>query len=158
MDGAEWDAIYREHYPALVRRLTMVVRDRSEAEDLAQTTYLRAFRARDRFQGSEPRAWLYTIGLRLALNELRRRRRQLAHLILLRQSSSSGVTGGAVWAALDTLSRPQRAALLLTAVDGYSQEEVARILGVPTGTVASWLSRSKARLRGLLEREYDDAI
>ena len=60
------------HYPALVRRLTAIMRDRETALDLAQETYLRAYRAWDRFDGADERAWLYTIGLRLAFNERRR--------------------------------------------------------------------------------------
>jgi RNA polymerase sigma-70 factor (ECF subfamily) len=59
------------HYPGLVRRLTAVVGDRESALDLAQETYLRAFRAWDRFDGTDSRAWLHTIGLRLAFNERR---------------------------------------------------------------------------------------
>jgi DNA-directed RNA polymerase specialized sigma24 family protein len=64
-----------QHYPGLVRRLTAVVGDREAALDLAQEAYLRAYRAWDRFDGTDSRAWLDTIGLRLAFNERDRRRR-----------------------------------------------------------------------------------
>ena len=60
---------------ALVRRLTVIVGDPHEAEDLAQTTFERALGALDRFDGGDVRGWLYTIGVRLAINESRRRRR-----------------------------------------------------------------------------------
>src|SRR3990170_464598 len=60
------------HYPALVRRLTAVMRDHDTALDLAQEAYLRAYRSWYRFDGNDPRAWLYTIALRLAFNERRR--------------------------------------------------------------------------------------
>jgi RNA polymerase sigma-70 factor, ECF subfamily len=53
-----------EHHAALVRRLTVVVRDHDAALDLAQEAYLRAYRAWDRFNGTDVRAWLYTIGPR----------------------------------------------------------------------------------------------
>jgi RNA polymerase sigma-70 factor (ECF subfamily) len=142
------------HYAALVRRLTLVVGDRAGGEDLAQETYLRAFRAWERFDGRDVRAWLYTIGLRLAFNERDRRRRWAG---LLRgphprdpwvDRHDLGLTD-----ALRALSRPQRAALLMNAVDGYSQAEIASILGVPSGTVASWLSRAKAHVREALRDE-----
>jgi RNA polymerase sigma-70 factor (ECF subfamily) len=55
--------------------------------------------------------------------------------------------------ALGTLKREHRAALLLSAVDGYTQSEIAAMLDVPPGTVASWLSRSKARLREVLSHD-----
>ncbi|MDQ3554442.1 MAG: RNA polymerase sigma factor, partial [Chloroflexota bacterium] len=65
------DAVLALH-PALVRRLALVVGDPYEAEDLAQETLMRAFKAWPRFDGRDVRAWLYTIGLRLAFNEKRR--------------------------------------------------------------------------------------
>ena len=58
-----------------------------------------------------------------------------------------------LWRALTTLDRRTRAALVLTVLDGYSQDEVAEMLSVPRGTVASWLSRGKARLRAALDED-----
>lgn len=55
--------------------------------------------------------------------------------------------------ALGTLKREYRAALLLSAVDGYTQAEIAAMLEVPSGTVASWLSRAKAQLREVLAHD-----
>ena len=52
--------------------------------------------------------------------------------------------------ALGGLRREHRAALLLNVVDGYTQAEIAGMLGVAPGTVASWLSRAKAQLREAL--------
>jgi RNA polymerase sigma-70 factor (ECF subfamily) len=57
-------------------KLALVVGDPQEAEDLVQETLMRAFRAWPRFDGRDVRAWLYTIGLRLAFNERRRRGRR----------------------------------------------------------------------------------
>ena len=56
-----------------------------------------------------------------------------------------------LWAALSTLDTTTRSALLLNVLDGYTQAEIAGMLGVPEGTVASWLSRGRAALR----RELD---
>ena len=138
-------------YSALVRRLTMVLRDPHAAQDVAQEAYLRAFRAWDDFDGRDVAAWLHTIALRLAFNELRRRRRLGA--FLARRSAAEWVPSVEIdlWNALERLEPRQRAALLLNVIDGYTQAEIARMLGVPPGTVASWLTRSKARLRRELE-------
>jgi RNA polymerase sigma-70 factor, ECF subfamily len=150
VDEAEWTRLFADYYPGLVARLTMVLRDRAEAEDVAQEAYLRAFRSRDRFDGANPRAWLHTIGLRLALNEVRRRRRALARLVRVSDSVDPQPSDLDLWDALRGLSPQQRAALLLHLADGYALDETAAILGVPTGTAASWVSRARARLRSEL--------
>jgi RNA polymerase sigma-70 factor (ECF subfamily) len=157
VDESDWAQLYEDHYAGLVARLTMVLRDASEAEDVAQEAWLRAYRARASFDGRNPRGWLHTIGVRLALNELRRRRRAVARL------GSPTVTDDPtkdqdLWIALGRLNARQRAALLLHYADGYTLEETAKILGVPAGTVSSWVSRARQRLRTDLRREtsYDD--
>ncbi len=150
LDAASFQALTWPLYGPLLRRLVLVVGNVHDAEDVAQETYLRAFGAWSRFDGRDVRAWLYTIALRLAFNQLRGRRRWL------RRPAGSDAT---IWddivdpdllAALRELKPRRRSALLLNAVDGYTQAEVARILGVPEGTVASWISRDRATLRARL--------
>ena len=136
------------HYRALVRRLTAVMRDRETALDLAQETYLRAYRAWDRFDGADERAWLFTIGLRLAFNE-RGRLHRWRGLLNRPPSDPPWVVpeDRGLDEALRGLRREHRAVLLLNAVDGYTQAEISAMLQVPPGTVASWLSRAKAHMR-----------
>lgn len=143
---APFEATIAPHYDGLVRRLALIVGDPEEARDLAQTAYLPAFEAWRTFDGRDARAWLYTIGINLAINEVRRRRRWRW------RSTASEATWAMrvdpdLWSAISGLETRHRAALLLNVLDGYTQAEIARILGVPPGTVASWLSRAKARLR-----------
>jgi RNA polymerase sigma-70 factor (ECF subfamily) len=148
-DRDAFEAAVRPHYAPLIRRLVLVVGDPHDAEDIAQDTYLAAFRAWDRFDGGDLRAWLYTIGLRLAFNHRRGRRRWLAAIgrVEYSRSSLSDASDPDLAAALATLDARTRSALLLNVVDGYTQAEIARMLGVPEGTVASWLSRARAALR-----------
>jgi RNA polymerase sigma-70 factor (ECF subfamily) len=146
-------------YPDLVRRLVVVLRNRADAEDVAQEAYFRAFRSWNRFDGSDVRAWLWTIALRLAFNDLRATRRRLdafARLGRARLSAAAprhpaadwtDAVDGDLWAALGRLDARVRSAVVLTAVDGYSHREAADILGVPEGTVASWISRARRLLR-----------
>ena len=139
------------HYSGLVRRLTVVVGDPEAGRDLAQDAYLRAYRAWDRFDGADVRAWLHTIGLRLAFNE-RDRRRRFVELFGRREESQPwiGPADPALGEALGGLRAEHRAVLLLNVVDGYTQDEIARQLGVPPGTVASWISRAKTHMREAL--------
>jgi RNA polymerase sigma-70 factor, ECF subfamily len=139
-----------QHYPGLVRRLTAVVRDPEAALDLAQETYLRAYRAWDRFDGTDARAWLHTIGLRLAFNERERRIRWRSRMADDAGPGWVGPPDRGLHEALGRLRREHRAALLLNVVDGYTQAEIAAMLEVPAGTVASWLSRAKTQMREAL--------
>lgn len=155
-DAGGFEAAVRPHYAALVRRLVLVLGDEHEAEDVAQDAYLRAFRSWGRFDGSDVRAWLYTIALRLAFNQLRRRRRWSGILgggRLGRADASPWTdrTDPDLWAALRALDGRTRAALLLNVLDGYTYREIGAMFGVPEGTVASWLSRGRSTLRSELD-------
>jgi RNA polymerase sigma-70 factor, ECF subfamily len=141
-------------YDGLVRRLgrlVLVLRDVHEAEDIAQDTYLRAFKSWATFDGRDVRAWLHTIALRLAFNELRRRRRWLAIFQRTKPHPWFDRLDPDLWQALERLDPRVRAALLMNVLDGYTQHEIASMLGVAEGTVSSWLSRARETLRTDLE-------
>jgi len=139
-------------YPSLARRLALVLRDATEAEDVAQAAFARALERRSSFRGGDTRAWFYTIGLRLAFNELRRRRSAKARDVAETREEPSWAlsTDPDLWFALAELRLEHRAALVLSVLEGYTHDEIGQLLGVPAGTVSSWLSRTKARLRVLL--------
>jgi RNA polymerase sigma-70 factor (ECF subfamily) len=138
--------------PRLVRRLALVVGDHDEAEDLAQDACLRAIRHEAAFHGDALWPWLQVIGVRLALNELRRRRRALAAALRVTPAPLAPADLE-LWDALRRLPRNQRAALVLHVLDGVGYAEIGDALHVPEGTVASWVSRAKARLRVELGEE-----
>jgi len=142
-------------YPDLVRRLVLVLGDAEEARDVAQDAALQAWRAWERFDGANPRGWLYTIGLRLAFNRLRSRRRWIQAIRRLEPRPWDGGSDPDLWQALRALDPRVRAAVLLQVVDGYTQAEVASMLGVPRGTVASWWARARVSLRRQLDPEDD---
>jgi len=148
-----FEAAVRPHYANLVRRLVLVLGDPHDAEDVAQDAYLKAYRSWDRFDGVDVRAWLYTIALRLAFNQLRGRRRWLAAIGWIEPRTWTDPADPDLSAALATLDARTRSALLLNLVDGYTHAEIARMLSVPEGTVASWISRGRAALRRELDPE-----
>ena len=146
-------AVASEHRGWLVRRLALVVGDVTEAEDLAQQVMLRATERWPLPPGSNVQGWLAVVGVRLAIDERRRRRRWGFLPIRETDQQWAMAIDPDLWRAMASLDRRTRAALVLTVLDGYTQDEVAEMLGVPRGTVASWLSRGKAHLRSVLDRE-----
>lgn len=154
MDPGDFAAAVDRHYPGLVQRLTLVLHDGEEARDVAQETYLRAFKAWDRFDGTDARAWLHTIALRLAFNRLRRRRVWDRWLRGERRDPDWVMPERLdLWRALAGLRPQPRAALLLNVVDGYTQAEIGRMLEAPEGTVAGWVAEAKRHLRAALGEE-----
>jgi RNA polymerase sigma factor (sigma-70 family) len=145
------DAAFRAHQAWLVRRLALVVGDAEEAHDLAQQTFVRAAEHWPLPPGQDVARWLAVVGVRLALNERRRRRRW--GFLAIRETDASWAldVNPDLWRGLQALDPRTRAVLVLTVLDGFTQDEVATILGVPRGTVASWLSRARDRLRTTFE-------
>ena len=126
-----------------------------EVEDLAQETFLRAFRAFPRFDldaSARPSTWLLTIATRLAL-DARRKRRPLAdergdatHDTPERLSSRAEL-GRAIARAAGELPDEQRAVFVLSELHGLSQAEIARAVGAPESTVKTRLFRAREKLR-----------
>ena len=152
----------------LALRLT---RNRTEAEDLVQETYLRAFRHFDQFDpGTNCRAWLFAILRNAFVNQVKRQGREVpgldeAELERLETEMTEGVrtvdspeeellkraVGADLVAALDRLPLIFREAVVLADVEECSYKEIAQICGVPMGTVMSRLSRGRGLLRRALE-------
>ena len=141
------DSAFRAHRDWLVRRLALIVGDAEEARDLAQETFVRAAEKWPLPDSREPARWLSTVGVRLAIDERRRRRRWGFLELRERDATWAIAVDPDLWRALNRLDRRTRAAIVLTTLDGYSQDEVAEMLEAPRGTVASWISRGHERLR-----------
>ena len=152
------DSLYRT-----ALRLTRVPAD---AEDLVQDTYLRAFRAADRFEpGTNLRAWLFTILHNAARNRARDRARDTVTIDsdVVDQAADGPSYGGApaqtpetlllretmtpeLRSAIDALPETFREAVWLRDVEELSYAEIAEILHVPAGTVMSRISRGRRQL------------
>ena len=94
-----------ESYPTLVRRLALVLGDAHDAEDMAQAAFARALERRGQFRGGDARAWFYTIGLRLAFNELRRRRQVARDAARSREPEWAMSSDPDLWIALHAEAR-----------------------------------------------------
>jgi RNA polymerase sigma-70 factor (ECF subfamily) len=151
LTAEDLDSTFRAHRDWLVRRLALIVGDVDEAHDLVQETFLRATEHWPLPDPSAPGRWLATVGVRLAIDERRRRRRWGFLAVQEGDSAWAVATDPDLWQAMSRLDRRTRVAIVMTTLDGFTQDEVAELLDVPRGTVASWISRGKARLRSVLE-------
>lgn len=162
-DPAALRELIDSHKDRLFGFIFRMVRDHHEAEDICQDAFLKAFASLHTFS-SEYRfsTWLFTIGYRVCLNRLRRRRpsgvdAELASVPVLDtpsdalESEEAHRLRNTVWSAVDQLSPPQKATVLLFYRHGLGCQEVARVVQLPLATVKSHLHRARARLRELLE-------
>jgi RNA polymerase sigma-70 factor (ECF subfamily) len=127
--------------------------------DLAQDTFLRVFRELRWFSPEGPgrlSSWIVTIAVRLALDELKRRKLdvlapdEVAARLRDRRTTDQGVqhseAAATVERALDALGPGLRAVLLLRVVEELPYEDISRQLGIEIGTVKSRLARARATL------------
>ena len=165
-----------EHMPSLYTAALRMTRNPSDAEDLVQETYLKAYRAFGSFtEGTNLKAWLYRILTNTYINTYRAKKRRpdesdiddLENFYLYRRLGGlEGATAGRsaeeevlerftdtdVKEAIEALPEQFRMAVLLADVEGFSYKEIAEILDVPIGTVMSRLHRGR---RALQKRLYE---
>jgi RNA polymerase sigma-70 factor (ECF subfamily) len=148
-----------EHLPRLRRYARALTGDANRADDLVQDTLERALAKLDLWQpGSDLRAWLFTLMHNLFVNQIRTKRPQET---VMEDALDEPVSGGQmealaardIHAALARLPEEQREVLLLVGLEQFGYAEAAQVLGVPTGTVMSRLSRARERMRQMLAGE-----
>lgn len=138
--------------------------DPTRADDLVQETLLKAWDHHASFEeGSNLKAWLFTILRNLFFSEHRKRRREVedANGHLSAQLSVAPEQLGHMdfedfRIALQTLPNDQREALILVGAEGFSYEEAATISGCAVGTIKSRVNRARCRLNDLLGLQSTD--
>jgi len=150
-----FEAFYEAEARTLFRRLWLVTGNRAEAEELMQDAFLSVWQRWDRVGGMEdPLGYLY----RTAMNLFRKRYRR-ARVAARHAFSRESVTADAfatiddrdaLVRALRTLTPHQRAAVVLTAILGYSSSEAGRMLGVSDSTIRVMTTRARSAMRELV--------
>ena len=145
----------RSHQPVVYRAAWLILRDEAAAEDVAQETFIRAFRNADRLSpGSDARPWLYRIAVNLTLNRMRSRRREERAVTRLGPrsalfedaASERGAGDDSVSDALRRLPERLRVPVILRYYLDLSEKEIARALGVRPGTTKSRLHEARRLL------------
>ena len=155
----EFEERLAECGPLAYRVARGVLRNTADAEDVAQDALLRAYRNFERLRDRNRfRGWLVRISFRLALDRLRSAKRreqrdtfwsQPAHLPPQETAESIAAANqfqGHLEGALEELPEKLRLVLLLSAMEGYTIEEIAAMVGVPIGTVKSRIFIARKKL------------
>lgn len=165
-DEAAFAEIVRRYQRAVYRVAYGLTRNASDADDLAQETFLRAWQALGRFRVGEPLfPWLSRIAVNLAYSLFRRRKRRpetaLEPLLEAGQQWEGGEDPveevaerehhGQLEAVFAELTPEHQSILVLRVMQDQSYEEIAKTLEIPIGTVMSRLSRARAELKRRLE-------
>ncbi len=154
--------LFRRYWPTAWRVAYAVTGDRELADDAAQDAVVRAFASLERFDETRPFApWLKKIAVNQAFEELRRaKRRAVVHgrfqeLWAAAPGDEARDVEAAVTSAVAGLELGRRTVVVLHYWLGHTHEEIAALLDVPVGTVASRLSRALGELRASLEEDPD---
>ncbi|MGH8960072.1 MAG: RNA polymerase sigma factor [Jatrophihabitantaceae bacterium] len=152
-DRLDFDAFYLSSRDRLALQVAGFTGDAAEALDHVQEAFIQAWARWDKVSGyDDPEAWVRRVACNRAVSRWRRARR-----VVLRATQDEQLhldpEQHAVIEALALLGPREREAIVLHHLVGYSVEEVAEQLRVPSGTVKSWLSRGRARLAELLRAQ-----
>jgi RNA polymerase sigma-70 factor (ECF subfamily) len=144
------EALFRLHWPKAYRAAYLVVHDAAAAEDIAQEAFLAALRNLDRFDRSRPFGpWLHRIVVNRAIDWSRARQLRAETELgeTLAAPEPAAPLDSSLLAALASLPPDHRAVIVLRHLLEYTPGEIAKLLGVPRGTVNSRLRRGLDSLK-----------
>ena len=170
-DLGAFNAIVERYQTQVYNVAARVLGNWTTAEDVAQETFVSAYKAIDRFRGGSLRAWLLRIASNLSIDNLRASRRRpeasLDEALLSpgfqpasreespEQRALSNELAGEIQRAILSTPDDQRTVLVLIDVQGMSYEEAADSTGVSVGTVKSRLNRARRRVRDHLRQHRE---
>jgi RNA polymerase sigma-70 factor (ECF subfamily) len=168
---------FMPHADALYNFAYQLSYNDDDANDLVQETYMKAFRFIDSYQeGTNSKAWLFKILKNIFINEYRRKKREpekidyddvitfsdedddnSAAYFDLREDMFDNMMGDEITNALNKLPIEFKTVILLCDIEGFTYEEIAKIIDIPIGTVRSRLHRARNMLKQLL-KDYADQM
>lgn len=179
-DKRAFDLLVLKYQRKIMRLLSRMLNNQSEVEDIAQETFIKAYRALPQFRGDSAfYTWLYRIAINTARNWLSSNQRKMMvsdtfetkegetfsqsdNLIDIDTPESRMVTkeiAHTVNQAIGDLPEDLRTAIVLREIEGMSYEEIAQTMDCPIGTVRSRIFRAReaiaARLKPVLDQDHD---
>ena len=164
-DALAWEPLMLAHQQAVFRFAYLLLGDADDAEDIAQETFLRGWRALRTFDSTRPlRPWLLTIAANLATNRRRSMGRYLAALVRAFRDEPKSLTteeknlqhtdADELWRAVKHLEERDQQIIYLRFFLNLSVSETAEALNIAEGTVKSRLSRALEKLRSVINRDF----
>jgi RNA polymerase sigma-70 factor (ECF subfamily) len=168
-DRTAFGKLVRLHHPRVHRLATHLTGNSGEADDVTQETFVRAWKAIERFDGrAELFTWLYRICVNVALNARRSRKRETTDIHDPRLPEPIAEGRGAdpalhasqaegyriLLRAIDSLSESLRTTLLLACVENVPYADIASVLGCTEGTVAWRVHEARRKLREVLGDQW----
>ena len=149
--------LYERHQPWLTARLRHRCSDPDVVAETVQDTFVAVWKGAGRYEArGEVAAWIWGIGVRRLIGNLRRGSRRPLRMpeagvaVSAEEQVLLGVEHGDLAGALNALSPELRAVVQATVLDGLTTREAARMLGIPAGTVKTRMQRARIELRGAL--------
>jgi RNA polymerase sigma-70 factor (ECF subfamily) len=177
-DKGAFNALVLKYQHKLVKLVTRYVRNPTEAEDIAQEAFIKAYRALPQFRGDSAfYTWLYRIAINTAKNAVVSRERSPVEYDLDRHPDESHDMQGrlkdsdtpegllltdeirsTVNAAIDALPEELRTAIVLRELEGLSYEEIAAAMACPVGTVRSRIFRAREAIDRRLREVFEGGL
>jgi RNA polymerase sigma-70 factor (ECF subfamily) len=154
-----FERLYRRHVGDVYRYSLAVLRNRDDAEDVTQTTFLNAYRAYQRGDRPDtPKNWLIAIAHNVCRQRFRQAQRRPQETLLFEDAAEVAVeepepeyTVEDIQSALSQIAFNQRAALVMRELEGRSYAEIAEIMGLTVGAVETLIFRGRRALREQLD-------
>lgn len=175
-DNSAFEMLMEKHMGIIYNIALRMAANQDDAEDMTQEIMIKIFRSLSSFKGnSKFSTWIYRVAVNTCLDELKKKKNK-KHLSLDAEISGDDGEGqleikddspspeklaeqnelrDMVAAAVKLLSDEHRAVIVLRDIRGMSYSEIAEILGCSDGTVKSRISRARAQLKMILEKEYN---
>ena len=153
MEQTEVIRLFEKYSEDVFRLALSYLQNKHDAEDICQSVFMKLMSYKKTLESGKEKAWLLTCTANACKDHLKSFWRK--HVVALDDTMTFRDEGErALWDAVDSLSPMYRAAVHLYYYEGYTQDEIAAILGISRTAVQTRMSRARAQLKEVL-KEYD---